>query len=89
MLLFSVNSGIIRIEVAPVLSNDFERAFGDFLDCHEYDQAENALFAMVRISLLAGWKAAGGSPPQPQKIFPIMHKEDIDPDAIATGPKEK
>ena len=29
-------------------SNDFEKAFGDFLDRREYDQAENALFAMVR-----------------------------------------
>ena len=43
-----------------MLSNDFEKAFGDFLDRREYDQAENALFAMVRIAFLAGWKAAGG-----------------------------
>ena len=41
-------------------TNDFEKAFGDFLDRREYDQAENALFAMVRIAFLAGWKAAGG-----------------------------
>ena len=27
-------------------TNDFEKAFGDFLDRREYDQAENALFAM-------------------------------------------
>lgn len=63
-------------------SNDFEKAFSDFLDRREYDQAENALFAMVRIAFIAGWRAAGGDPPQPQKIFRIMHKEDIDPDAI-------
>lgn len=63
---------------------DFEKAFSDFLDRHEYDQAENALFAMVRISFLAGWKAAGGSPPKPQKVFTLMHKRDIDSSAIET-----
>ena len=75
-------------EVAIMMSNDFEKAFGDFLDRREYDQVENALFAMVRISFLAGWKAAGGDPPQPQKIFKLMHKEDTDLDAIETDIKE-
>ena len=76
-------------EVAIMMSNDFEKAFGDFLDRRQYDQAENALFAMVRISFLAGWKAAGGDPPQPQKIFKLMHKEDTDPGAIETDIKEQ
>lgn len=67
-----------------MMTNDFEKAFGDFLDRREYDQAENALFAMVRIAFLAGWNAAGGDPPQPQKIFQIMHKGDISEDAIET-----
>lgn len=31
-------------------TNQFEQAFSDFLDRHEYDQAENALFSMVRIA---------------------------------------
>lgn len=35
-------------------TNQFEQAFSDFLDRHEYDQAENALFSMVRIAFLAG-----------------------------------
>lgn len=71
-----------------MLSNDFEKAFSDFLDRREYDQAENALFAMVRIAFLAGWKAAGGDPPQPQKIFQLMHKERIDSTAIDTDLSE-
>ena len=50
-----------------MMSNDFEKAFGDFMERREYDQAENALFAMVRIAFTAGWLAAGGDPPQPQK----------------------
>lgn len=68
-------------------TNDFEKAFSDFLDRREYDQAENALFAMVRIAFVAGWKAAGGDPPQPHKIFQIMHKEDISQSAIETDIK--
>ena len=65
-------------------SNDYEKAFADFLDRREYDQAENALFSMVRIAFAAGWKAAGGDPPQPQKIFQLIHKEDISSTAIQT-----
>lgn len=67
-----------------MMSNDFEKAFSDFLDRREYDQAENALFAMVRIAFLAGWKSAGGAPPQPQKIFTLFHKEHIDSKSIET-----
>lgn len=64
---------------------DFEKAFSDFLDRREYDQAENALFSMVRISFLAGWKAAGGDPPQPQKVLMLMHKTEIDGSTIENG----
>lgn len=71
-------------EMVYMQSDNFEKAFGDFLERREYDQAENALFAMVRIAFAAGWKAAGDNPPQPQKIFKLMHKKDIDPDAIET-----
>ena len=67
-----------------MMSNDFEKAFGDFMERREYDQAENALFAMVRIAFTAGWLAAGGDPPQPQKIYQLLHKTDLDPTAIDT-----
>ena len=30
-----------------MMSNDFEEAFGSFLERKEYDEAESALFAMV------------------------------------------
>lgn len=69
-------------------SNDFEKAFDDFLDRREYDQAENALFSMVRIAFAAGWKAAGGAPPQPQKIFQLMHKSEIPQGEIETDIRE-
>lgn len=53
-------------------SNDFEAAFANFLDRHEYDEAENYLFSMVRLAFAAGWKAAGGAPPQQERIFELL-----------------
>ncbi len=38
---------------------DFEKSFGDFIDRKEYDQAETALFSMVRISFIKGGVARG------------------------------
>ena len=69
-------------------SDAFEQAFGYFLERREYDQAENALFAMVRIAFLAGWKAAGGDPPPQQKVIELLHKDNIDPSAIETDIRE-
>ncbi|MEL7610397.1 MAG: hypothetical protein AAGU74_12970 [Bacillota bacterium] len=68
---------IMCIEVAQMYSNEFEKAFSDFLDGREYDQAESALFAIVRIAFIAGWKAAEGSLTKPRKISQGVHKEDI------------
>lgn len=68
-------------------SDDFEAAFSDFLERREYDQAEQALFAMVRIAFLAGWRAAGGKAPPPQKIYTLMHMDRIPTDMIETDLK--
>lgn len=62
-----------------MMSNDFEEAFSNFLERREYDEAESALFAMVRIAFLAGWKAAGGEPPAPQKLFELIRCGTADP----------
>ena len=53
-------------------SNDFEDAFSQFLARHEYDEAENYLFSMVRISFAAGWLAAGGDPPREERLFQLL-----------------
>ena len=53
---------------------DYEKAFGDFIERREYDQAQNALFSMVRVSFTAGWNAAGGNPPPPQKVIELHHR---------------
>lgn len=42
------------------MNDKFEGAFDAFLDRKEYDEAESALFSMVRTAFMAGWKAAGG-----------------------------
>ena len=57
-------------------SNDFEKAYADFIDRREYDEAQNALFSMVRTSFTAGWQAAGGDPPTPHKIFEIVPRKE-------------
>ena len=53
-------------------SNDFEDAFSQFLARHEYDEAENYLFSMVRISFAAGWRATGGDPPREECLFHLL-----------------
>jgi len=58
---------------------DFEKAFDDFIGRREYDQAANALFSMVRISFKAGWLAAGGKPPMPQKVIELVVPQRIIP----------
>lgn len=62
-----------------MLSNDFEEAFDNFLDRTEYDDAANALFDIVRAAFQAGWLAAGGEPPVPQKLFQLIRPEDCLP----------
>ncbi len=79
MLYFVTGYGIISIEVMDMYSNEFEKCFADFLDRHEYDDAENALFAMVRIAFSAGWQAAGGAPPQSERIYELLPSVPCDP----------
>ena len=59
-------------------SDEFESAFSNFLDRREYDDAESALFSIVRAAFLAGWNAAGGNPPEPQPIFQLFKISDDD-----------
>ena len=40
------------------MDNAFEQAFDAFLEDKTYDEAENALFAVIRAAFLAGWNAA-------------------------------
>jgi len=53
-------------------SDKFEKAFGDFLERSEYDEAQNAMFTLTRKSFEAGWGAAGGEPLPPQELFELI-----------------
>lgn len=52
-------------------SDRFEYEFSKFLDRHEYDEAENYLFSMVRLAFAAGWEAAGGEKPSLSRFPPF------------------
>lgn len=53
-------------------SDQFESAFAEFLDRHEYDEAEQYLFSMVRLAFAAGWRAAGGDPPRSERVYTLL-----------------
>lgn len=55
-----------------MMDNNFEAALSEFLDRHEYDDAEAALFTTVRAAFLAGWRAAGGEGPQAERVFRVF-----------------
>ena len=59
-----------------MMDNEFEAAFSEFLDRSEYDDAESALFAIVRAAFLAGWRAAGGEGPQAERVFQILDRPE-------------
>lgn len=59
-----------------MMSNTFEAAFDAFLERPEYDSAQQAQFDLVRAAFLAGWRAAGGDPPQPERMFQLLRPEN-------------
>ena len=61
---------------------DYEEAYGNFLERHEYDDVEAMIFSLVRAAFRAGWEAAGGTLPEPQPILRLMKSgeaEDVSP----------
>ena len=58
-------------------SNDYEEAFGRFLEQEEYDEAEDALFSLVRAAFQAGWMwmAAGGEENAAVRMFEVLQPE--------------
>ena len=71
-------------------TNDFEDAFSNFLDRHEYDEAEHYLFSMVRLAFAAGWRAAGGEPPRAERSFELLPggRTAAPADAAGDGPED-
>ena len=55
-----------------MMSNEFEKALDAFLGGAETDEAHQALYDIIRAAFLAGWRSAGGDPPQEQKLFELI-----------------
>ena len=53
---------------------DYEEAFGNFLERHEYDDVETQIFSLVRAAFCAGWEAAGGTLPEPEPIVRLIKR---------------
>ena len=54
-----------------MMDNNFEKAFGEYLDSAEYDTIANELFAATCNAFLVGWIAAGGSLPASGHTFEV------------------
>ena len=65
-----------------MMSNEFEQALDDFLAGTQADAAQQALYDIIRAAFLAGWRSAGGEPPQEQRIFELI------PGGKPSGPSE-
>ena len=55
-----------------MMSNEFEKALDVFLEGTDAEEASQALYAVIRAAFLAGWRSAGGDPPQEQKLFELI-----------------
>ena len=49
-----------------------KKALDAFLEGAEADEAHQALYDIIRAAFLAGWRSAGGDPPQEQKLFELI-----------------
>lgn len=58
-------------------SNEYEEAFGRFLEQAEYDEAAAALFSLVRAAFQAGWLAAGDEEGAAVRMFEVLRAEDF------------
>lgn len=81
---FILTNHVLSCKIVVVIhmmhTNEFEEAFSNFLERHEYDEAEHYLFSMVRLAFAAGWKAAGGAPPKAERLFElILPKQEENP----------
>jgi hypothetical protein len=56
----------------------FDEAFDKFIESYEYEVSRNALFSTVRLSFMAGWKAAGGEPPPTRPALEIAPQKPTD-----------
>jgi len=57
-------------------NNDFEAAFGNFLENEAYDRGENALFTLTRAAFTAGWNAARSELSDPHRSLQVLNDRE-------------
>ena len=57
-------------------SDNFEKAFGNFLESEVYDRGEDTLFALARTAFIAGWEAAKGEPSESHGSFQVLNSRE-------------
>ena len=57
-------------------TDSFEQSFDKFLEQKEYDNAQAAIFSLVRAAFFAGWKARESQPSA--KIVPLQSSKGSD-----------
>lgn len=55
---------------------DLEKAFDEFLNRKEYNEAGYALFSIIRTAFIAGWKAASTNQSTPRKVIKIYNNNN-------------
>jgi hypothetical protein len=57
------------------MEKDFDKAFDEFLECDEYDNAQKTMFDLVRLAFKTGWETSGGSPANPPPNVKLLPKK--------------
>lgn len=57
------------------MTDEFEKAFGNYLEQSAYDDAEESLFSMIRSAFIAGWKAAGGNESEVNNVVQFVRQD--------------
>ena len=65
-------------EALEVVKSDLKALNADVqVEQEEYDEAEDALFSLVRAAFQAGWLAAGGEESAAVRMFEVLRAEDF------------
>lgn len=76
--------------------DDFEKAFSDFWNAENMIRRPMPCFLWSVLPFIAGWKAAGGEPPPPQKVIELVRldlseatEDDIETDLCVLTEQER
>ena len=73
----AIESLLKCIELDPNYSKAYIQLSKAYIGNEEYDEAEDALFSLVRAAFQAGWLAAGGEESTAVRMFEVLRAEDF------------